>query len=556
MAVDDEQKRKVIDDFEKVKSDRGNWESLWQDIAELVLPRRDFTVQKAKGEPRHNKVFDSTAIRANSQLAAGLESFLVNPRTKWFELRTGDAQLDQDGAVMQWLQDVRDRMLNHFASQESNFYPSVHEGFQDIAAFGTMTHFIGEGRNGLPRFNARPLSEIYVREDDENRVDTVYRKYTLSAKAAAASFGKDTPESIQKSIERGRLGDEFEFVHAVYPRGMFDPNGPKTKDNMPYASIHVLMSGKDKKTVVRESGFREFPFTVARWAKVPGEVYGRSPSMEVLPDIRMLQKMSETVLKAAQKVVDPPLLVPDDGFLNPIRTMPGGLNYYRASRGSGTANPSGLAPMQTGGQIEIGEQLISLRQQSVQEAYLIPSILGLVNRGDSSPLKATEVTARQQQSLRQLAPIVSRMQDEFLIPAVDRTFAMMLRKGLLPEAPEALQGRDIEVRFVSQAAVAQQASENDNILNWLQQILPILEVDANAAMNIDTDEFVRKAGESNNVPAEVLVDREVVQQRRAEAAQQRQQAAVLQQLEQAGSAAGTLSEAAGTLNEVSRGGQQ
>lgn len=555
MAVDDEQKRKVIDDFESVKSQRGNWETLWQDIAELVLPRRDFTVKKSKGEPRHNRVFDSTAIRANSQLASGLNSFLVNPRTKWFELRTGDAQLDQRGEVQQWLQDVRDRMLAHFASQDSNFYPSVHEGFQDISAFGTMTHFIGEGRSGLPRFNARPLSEIYVREDDQGRVDTVYRAYTLTAKQAVEMFGNDVPESIQKAIRNNKLGEEFDFVHAVYPRGMFDPTKAKTSDNMPFASIHVLMSSKDKKSVLKESGFREFPFTVARWAKVPGEVYGRSPSMEVLPDIRMLQKMSETVLKAAQKVVDPPLLVPDDGFLNPIRTMPGGLNYFRASRSGTTANPSGLSPLQTGGQIDIGEQLISLRQQSVQEAYLIPSILGLVNRGNSSPLKATEVTARERQALRQLAPIISRMQDEFLIPAVDRTFAMMLRKGMLPAAPEAIQGRNIEVRFVSQAAVAQQASENDNILGWLQQVLPMLEVDADAAMNIDTDAYVRKAAEANNVPAELLVDKDVVQQRRAQAAEQRRTQSVLQQLQQAGEAAGTLSEAGATISEVTGGGQ-
>lgn len=550
--ADEQQKKRVIEDFERVKGDRQTWESLWQEIAELVLPRRDFVEQRSKGEPRHNRVFDSTAIRSNSQLASGLESFLVNPRTKWFELRTGDDELDQRGPVQQWLQDVRDKILAHFASRESNFYPSVHEGFQDISAFGTMTHFIGENSDGMPRFNARPLSEIFVREDDQGRVDTVYRKYTLTARQAKQAFGDDLPESVDRALSQNKLNEEFEFVHAVFPRGMFDPNAAQTKDNMPYASMHVLMSGKDKKKVVRESGFREFPFTVARWAKVPGEVYGRSPSMEVLPDIRMLQKMSETLLKAAQKVVDPPLLVPDDGFLNPIRTMPGGLNYYRASRGAGTANPSGLTPLATGGQIDIGDQLIAQRQQSVQEAYLIPTILGLVNRGDSSPLKATEVTARQQQSLRQLAPIIARMQDEFLIPSVDRTFAMMLRKGMLPEAPEELQGRDIEVRFVSQAAIAQQASENDNILNFLQQVLPMLEVDADAAMNIDTDAYVRKAAAANNVPAEILVDREVVQQRRQEVAQQRQQQQVLQQLQQAGQAAGTLSEAGVNLREATQ----
>ena len=546
----------AVRDFERVKQERQTWETLWQDIAELVLPRRDFTIQRTKGDARHNRVFDSTAINANAQLAAGMESFLVNPRTKWFELRTGDASLDASQEVQLWLQAVRDRLLSHFASRDSNFYPAVHEGFQDISAFGTMVHFIGEDKNGLPRFTARPLSEIFVREDDDGRVDVIYRKYTLTAKQTAQMFPDNTPEEVTKAIEKGDLSREFEFLHAVFPREVFDPSKAQTSDNMPFASKHFLLSGKAKGQVVRESGFRELPFTVARWAKVAGEVYGRSPSMQVLPDIRMLQKMSETVLKAAQKVVDPPLLVPDDGFLHPIRTMPGGLNYYRAETGAGTANPSGLVPLQTGGQVQLGEQMIQIRQQAVQEAYMVRELLGLTNRGDSSPLKATEVVGRQQEALRQFAPILARMQDEFLIPAVDRAFAMMLRNGELPEAPAVLQGRDIEVRFVSQAATAQQASENDNLLNWLQQVLPILEVDANAAMNIDTDAFVRKAAEANNVPADVLVSREAVQQQRQQAAQQQQQAQLLEQLQQAGGAAGTLSDAANTISEVQQRGRQ
>ena len=46
--------------------------------------------------------------------------------------------------------------------------------------------------------------------------------------------------------------------------------------------------------------------------------------------IKMLNKMSEVTIRAAQKQVDPPLLVPDDGFMLPIRTVPGGLNFYRS----------------------------------------------------------------------------------------------------------------------------------------------------------------------------------------------------------------------------------
>jgi len=550
----DEDDRKIKADFEDAKQARQNWESLWQDISDLVELRNDFTVKREKGQPRHNRVFDATAIRSNSQLAAGLESFLVNPRTKWFELRI-PGELGEREDVKQWLSEVRDRMLQHFSRPEVNFYPAVHEGLIELGAYGTMVHFIEDqpGSDDSPRFVSRPLPEVYVREADNGRIDTLYRKFTLTARQAAQMYGENNlPERIQKKLANNKQNEPEEFLQAVVPRKDFNPDKPKTQDNKQWRSVHFAM-GKGER--VRDSGFDEFPFTVARWTKATGEVYGRSPTMEVMPDIRMLQEMSKTVLRAAQKIVDPPLLVQDDGTMNPVKTMPGGLNYFRASVAGSQQAP--VQPLQTGGRVDIGVDLIQQRQTAVQQAYMIPEIIGLVSRGDSSPLKATEVVGRQQQALRQLAPILSRIQNEFLAPAVDRTFAIMLRRELLPTPPEDIQGADFTVEFVSQAALAQQAAENENILNWLQQVLPVLQIDPQAANNIDTDEFVRKTAETNNVPPELMIDRAVVEEQRAQAAQERGQNRLVETLSEAGPGIQSLSEGAKTLSEVSRGsGQQ
>ena len=54
---------------------------------------------------------------------------------------------------------------------------------------------------------------------------------------------------------------------------------------------------------------------------------------EALSYVKILNEMEKTYLKALQKMVDPPLMVPDDGFINPVRTTPGGLNYYRTGLG-------------------------------------------------------------------------------------------------------------------------------------------------------------------------------------------------------------------------------
>ncbi len=547
----EDQDKKIQADFKQAQSERQNWESLWQDISDLVELRNDFVANRAKGQPRHNRVFDSTAIRSNSQLAAGLESFLVNPRTKWFELRIPGEVGERDD-VKRWLAEVRDLMLEHFSKPEVNFYPAVHEGLMELGAYGTMVHFLEDQTDGpSPRFVSRPLPEVFLRESDNGRIDTLYRKFKLSARQAAQMYGADNlPERIQKKLSNGKQNEQEDFLQAVVPREDFNPNKAQTRDNKAWRSVHFAM-GKGER--VRESGFDEFPFTVARWSKATGEVYGRSPTMEVLPDIRMLQEMSKTVIRAAQKIVDPPLLVQDEGAMNPVKTMPGGLNYFRSSVAGSQQAP--IQPLQTGSQVDIGVDMIQQRQAAVQQAYMIPEILGLISRGDSSPLKATEVVGRQQQALRQLAPILARIQNEFLAPAVDRTFAVMLRREMLPEPPEVIRGEDFNVEFVSQAALAQQAAENENVLNWLQQVLPVLQIDPNAANNIDTDEFVRTTAEKNNVPPELLMSREAVENQRARQAQQAQQQNLVQTLSEAGPGIQSLSEGAKTLSEVSRGEQ-
>ena len=105
------------------------------------------------------------------------------------------------------------------------------------------------------------------------------------------------------------------------------PMGYENSKNMDFISCHVH---EESGALLRESGFREFPYVVPRYLKSSSnEIYGRSPAMNALPDVKMLNTMSKTTIKAAQKQIDPPLMVPDDGFVLPVRTVPGGLNFYR-----------------------------------------------------------------------------------------------------------------------------------------------------------------------------------------------------------------------------------
>ena len=144
------------------------------------------------------------------------------------------------------------------------------------------------------------------------------------------------------------------------------------------------------KMVMSEGGFEELPYVVPRFLKATGEVMGRSPAMVALPDVKMLNLMSKTIIQAAQKMIDPPLLVPDDGFLLPIRTQPGGLNFYRAG------SRDTITPLNTGANIPIGLSMEDQRRQAIRSAFYVDQLLV----GGSPNMTATEVIQRQEERMR------------------------------------------------------------------------------------------------------------------------------------------------------------
>ena len=121
-----------------------------------------------------------------------------------------------------------------------------------------------------------------------------------------------------KARERNAIYDKFACCHVVKPSHTFKE---PPQNRFPWTSIYFM---PDEKEILSVGGFNEFPFVCSRWERNSLETYGRGPGGEALADVKMLNEMEKTYLKALQKMVDPPLMVPDDGFINPVRTTPGG----------------------------------------------------------------------------------------------------------------------------------------------------------------------------------------------------------------------------------------
>ncbi len=209
---------------------------------------------------------------------------LTNPATPWFSLKFKQSDLIDEDAANEWLQDATDRMYEAF--NRSNFQQEIFELYHDLITFGTAAMFIEEDPDDVVRFSTRHIGEIYISENNKGRIDTVFRKFKLAARSAIVQFGENNVSSKLLGIANNDPYEEVEILHVVYPRDKYDP---KKKDaaNMPFASCYIEVDSKEQ---ISESGFNEFPYVVPRYLKASFEIYGRSPAMTALPDVKMLNE--------------------------------------------------------------------------------------------------------------------------------------------------------------------------------------------------------------------------------------------------------------------------
>ena len=525
---------RIITKQESLKSYRTPWENLWQDCGEYVNPNRgDFsTIRYRADTARYDKIYDTTAPLANENLASGLHGFLTSPSQRWFSLATFDEDLNEEYEVKQWLNTTTNILYDRvFNIPESNFNSQAHELYLDLGSFGTAVMMVQDNPGSGISFRTFHLADCYIQENDKGFVDTLYRKYKRTGRQLMERFGDAVPEKIIKISQKDPYR-EFEVIHAVEPSETYgDPIKKPTKKA--FKSCYILL---EEKTLLEEGGFDEFPYMVPRWSKVAGEIYGRSPSMTSLPDIKMVNAMMKTIIKAAQKLTDPPLLVPDDGFILPVRTVPGGLNFYR----SGTQDR--IEPLETKGRPDIGFDLLQNRREHIKAAFHV-DWMQMPDQKGSPNMTATEVIARQEEKMRLMGPMIGRLQVEFLGPLIDRVFRIMNRKKLLPQASGILEGQDMKIVYTSPLARAQKSGQLMTITRLFESMAPLFQTKPELLDNMNTDETFRYFHHLLDAPAKILNPEEKVQEERQARAEQQQQMMEAEQAKMESESAKNISEA-------------
>jgi hypothetical protein len=508
-----------------MESNRGTWEDHWQEILDYVMPRKaDVTLVRAKGEKRTEVLFDSTAITANTLLSASLQGTLTSPSLPWFSIKLRDKQSNEDHQTQLWLEDTARRMYDAF--NDANFNTEVHEMYLDLTSIGTGCLFVEEHKDGFTdngiHFKTLHINEFYIQENNNGFIDTVYRKYKMSARQAVQEFGEDNLGEKILEAAKNKPEKEFVFIHAVEPSIDYKRATGKVATKLKYHSCHVC---QEDKMVVRTGGYNEFPYLVPRWSKATGEIYGRSPSYNALPDIKTLNKAVEIGLKAWAKAIDPPLLVQDDGVIGRVRTTPAGITVIR--------NDGAIKPLQIGSNWQITDMKETQLRTAIRQAYYSDQL----QLQEGPQMTATEVQVRYELMQRLLGPTLGRFQSEFLNPLIERVFGIMFRAGALLPPPDNIQEAKMDIEYVGPLARSQRMEEAQAIDRLYQLAANVAQIDPTIMDNINHDEAIRMRATLLGVPKSILISREDVAEKReaqAQAAMEQQMMMAQQQQAQTG----------------------
>lgn len=519
----------IISRFERLKSARdGSWMHTWETARRFCMPTEMFDRQA--GDVRGSDIFDTTAILARERLAAGMYNWMAPPEQRWFELQVSDRELEKDDEVKAFFADATKLVAEAMANSN---WPSI--------LIETLNH-LACGLDGIVYceespdqdqivFRCYPVEKVCYAESSKGKVDTVFVEISMSARQMVQQFDeKNLPEKVLADAADPRRQDTlYHLLHAVFPR---DKRNRKMLDsrNMPIADVYIELQSKQ---IIQEGGFYESPFAVCRFRKSSEEQYGRGPGVDLISDIRMLNRMRQAYIIGRERQSDPSYMAPDGSIVSQnFDRNPGALIFYKPDMSGAKLE-----------QIPNHADLLSLYRdiQEEREAIRKGFYWDIFDPlGDMKNITATEAEIRNEGKMIPFAPIAGNLHSELFSVIIHRVFGILARSGKLPPVPDKISsGNGYKIDFVSKIARSLKKLE---VMGWLQteaSLANILAIKPDVADNFDLDEVTRQIALVNGVNPQMLKpvrERDQEREVRAQAAAQQQ-------------AAGQLMQAAGALGQ-------
>lgn len=512
-----------MDDNAKELMKRGNklfeqkapFDSLCQEIAtNFYAARADFTSKIELGNEFASHQVDSYPELVRRDLANAFASMLRPSNQQWFMAHVDD-ELERDNSVRAYLEYMNKVTARILYDPQTNMRRTTAEADNDLAAFGNAVVSIvdNKDRNGIV-MRAWHLRDCAWAEDEIGNVCALHRKQKITLGNLARQFGAGkVPQKHRHKLDKDPMA-EITIRHCALEKDNYTPYGPK-KDfgGLPFISVWYTEEGD----ILAEIPEPSMPYIVPRWSKVSTSQYAFSPATIIaLPNARLIQRMMLTLIEAAEKTVDPPLVATHEAIKSEVDLAAGGITWV--DREYDERLGEALRPLNLGRNVGLGVDLLERQRQMLAEAFYLSKI----NLPQTREKTAYETARLVEEYVRNALPLFEPLEDEYNSTVLDAVVARGLRLGAYgpPDMiPEPLRGKDVRFRFVNPLREAMEKkkvmafTESTAILAQAAQINPA------ALAQVDVNAMLRDALHGAGAPAGWFKTEEAMMEEQAQAMQ-------------------------------------
>lgn len=561
MGYDDPLVDRILARHKKLVHEKEMFYSLYTLVGKYVMTRKqNFRGEKSPGTILTTKVFDGTAGRSAQMLASSLLGALFPNAAKTFLIGppdTMDSKVAEAKDVKEWYEYCSKRQATIMDMNRASLSRSLIGCVTDEVTFGTAGVGIWENEDDddMPiSYSAVDCKQVSISEGPDGFIDTCYIELEYTPKQLIQIYEwENVSDKVRELYSNGGNKDKIKVLHAIEPRLKGDIPGQNYGDinrEMPVMSIHIEV---EEKCVLKTSGYRYMPVLVTRFWNDTGEVYGRSPATEAMPDILEVNLFREGSIVATEKMLRPPLIINDPDVLrkNKVDDSAGGLLVRKlGGRQTEANNRPAAEPLITVQELQSTYKRIDVITDSIKEAFFIDRLTDL---GNDTRMTLGEAQMRYEFRGQSLGTIYSRQISELFTPLIETTFNILWNRnffGYMPDSPELLRkqergenprvipqaiadmikrGEDVyKIEYISPAVRIMQTEEMMGIDRTTDYILKTYPVAPNVVDNFDADKAVRRIQALTGASREILKDMETVKRIRDIQAKQQAEAMALQ----------------------------
>ena len=513
-----------------------------QELADHFYPERaDFTVRRDIGTDWAEHLMTGYPAKIRRDLGNALGSML-RPRAKnWFNvgIRNRD-NLDHEAKA--WLQWATKLQHNAMYDPKSRFTTAVKQGDHDFATFGgaCISVEVNKADEHL-LYRCWHLRDVAWAEDAYGQVGEIHRNW----KPTIAELCQYFPKTVHPKVKARKDKEPFACVNVrhivVKSEEYMSPTGKAARQ--PWTSLWIDVENDH---ILLETPSWTRIYVLPRWATISGSQYAYSPAALIaLPDARLIQAMTLTLLDAGERAANPPMVGVAEAIRGDLALYAGGFTAVDAEYDERLGEV--LRPITNDARgLPFATEMIDRTGTMIKDAFFLNQIT-MPPHGGGPDMTAYEVGQRVQEYIRNALPLFEPMEDEYNGQLCEMTFELLMREGAFQAAdqiPESIQGMDISYEFESPLREMLDRQKGQTFLEAKGLITEAAQIDPSAMHVMDFRATLRDVLGGISTPEKWLRG-EAEEEALIEADQQRAaQADQMQQLQQGGEAAAKLSQAA------------